>query len=620
MRSLKGDTLVEVMMAIGIFSLVAISVVAVMNGGVSSSQTALETTLAREEIDTQAEALRFIQTSYIAEKDANVTSGVYEEIWRKIARKVVNVSRLNTEKKAKFAQVTSENSPATCKTLYENEYFKNNAFIINSRKFASEGVDDIIIESDSNKLTETTLYPRLLFGWDNSLLADGAEDLNRAEGIYVIAATDSETEIIEKSGGAIDAKTEESAYYDFYIRTCWYGTGDEFPTTIATTVRLYNPRVITTIAGDEAKSVTPVTVSYELNGGTGDVPASTVIRVGESSVLASGDGFSREGYKFAGWSPTPDGEPVSSRYKPASNSGSNITLYAVWKATVTVTANGPANFCIDSDCYNLTKNVAKTLELKNGHTYAIRVTGKKGYTFSRWSSSAGRVVDSMKSSTTYEAAGAGNLQINLSVMYMQDLTLQQCRNLATDANYVVVDRRDDHAYNIRYSSNQCWMTSDLAIGGVVLSNDSNFTTPSSVNLDTGIPGVAGTPYASYGRYNYCAARAGNSDSCSARQKDLENSGDICPAGWKLPTMSDMQNIRKDRNIFTLSDSGQWWTSTTLGPPDDGGSFLQCVLGRVGDEFQFDEYVSSCKKNGSSKFWGYYRVHPGNNFQIRCVHQ
>ena len=59
----KGDTLVEVTLAVGIFSMIAIAVVAVMSNGTSESQTALETTLAREEIDTQVEALRFIQAA-----------------------------------------------------------------------------------------------------------------------------------------------------------------------------------------------------------------------------------------------------------------------------------------------------------------------------------------------------------------------------------------------------------------------------------------------------------------------------------------------------------------------------------------------------------------------------
>ena len=50
--------------------MVAIAVVAVMTGGTSSAQNALETTLAREEIDTQAEALRFIHASYLADEES----------------------------------------------------------------------------------------------------------------------------------------------------------------------------------------------------------------------------------------------------------------------------------------------------------------------------------------------------------------------------------------------------------------------------------------------------------------------------------------------------------------------------------------------------------------------
>ena len=63
-----GDTLIEVMFAVAIFSMVAISAVAVMNSGMSNAQGTLESTMARNEIDAQAEALRFIQSSYVAER------------------------------------------------------------------------------------------------------------------------------------------------------------------------------------------------------------------------------------------------------------------------------------------------------------------------------------------------------------------------------------------------------------------------------------------------------------------------------------------------------------------------------------------------------------------------
>ena len=80
MRKKEGDTLVEVSIAIGIFSMVAIAAVAVMSGSASSAQTALETTLAREEIDVQAEAPRFIHSAYLSETGSNNNQKIYSNL------------------------------------------------------------------------------------------------------------------------------------------------------------------------------------------------------------------------------------------------------------------------------------------------------------------------------------------------------------------------------------------------------------------------------------------------------------------------------------------------------------------------------------------------------------
>ena len=85
----KGDTLVEVTLAIGIFSMIAIAVASVMSGGTASAQLALETTLAKEEIDTQAEAIRFVHANYIANKDN--PSHPYVKLWKTITNKAINI-------------------------------------------------------------------------------------------------------------------------------------------------------------------------------------------------------------------------------------------------------------------------------------------------------------------------------------------------------------------------------------------------------------------------------------------------------------------------------------------------------------------------------------------------
>ena len=63
-----GDTIIEVTLSITIFSLIAVLSLNLMNNGVSNAQRTLEITMARNEIDAQAEALRYIHSSYVAER------------------------------------------------------------------------------------------------------------------------------------------------------------------------------------------------------------------------------------------------------------------------------------------------------------------------------------------------------------------------------------------------------------------------------------------------------------------------------------------------------------------------------------------------------------------------
>jgi len=62
----KGDTLIEVLFAVTVFSLVAVGALSIMNSSTAVAERALETTLVRNQIDAQAEVLRYIHDSYIA--------------------------------------------------------------------------------------------------------------------------------------------------------------------------------------------------------------------------------------------------------------------------------------------------------------------------------------------------------------------------------------------------------------------------------------------------------------------------------------------------------------------------------------------------------------------------
>lgn len=61
MSQQRGDTIVEVMVAFAVFTLIAVGSVTVMNRGLALAQRSLEVTLVREQIDGQAELLRYVR-------------------------------------------------------------------------------------------------------------------------------------------------------------------------------------------------------------------------------------------------------------------------------------------------------------------------------------------------------------------------------------------------------------------------------------------------------------------------------------------------------------------------------------------------------------------------------
>ena len=252
LRRKSGDTLIEVTLAVGIFSMVAVAVVAVMNGGTTSSQTALETTLAREEIDTQAEALRFIQSAYIAEMNADSDEDGasederYVELWQTIVGDlaVTDAGSLSAEELSILS-----GTPDSCANIYNNELFQEHAFIINPKGLNGQAGDDlgaVLITANESAATfqATTTYPRLVFDTSqlnktDALIDDSTNNqIYRAEGIYIIAVKDSNTTKLVTSGNTAE---KTSGFYDFYIKTCWYTGSDETPSSISTVVRLYDP-------------------------------------------------------------------------------------------------------------------------------------------------------------------------------------------------------------------------------------------------------------------------------------------------------------------------------------------------------------------------------------------
>ena len=260
---LRGDTLVEVMFAVGIFGLVAVSAISLMNRGLYSAQGALEISMARNEIDAQAEALRFIHNAYVSEQDGSTE--IYSKLWQEIKDLAYTPSTLPENFFSGYNDIP-------CGNIYYNDdgenYLPSKSFVINPRLLSSDNIEDelnyagginnIVVKNTSNssKLQMSDVYPRLVYAntSSNEESEDGSysdintntrtnlyenSDFYSAEGIWVTAVAE---------GGEGEEFVPD--FYDFYIRTCWDAPGGgrnerNSSSTISTTIRLYNPDAIT---------------------------------------------------------------------------------------------------------------------------------------------------------------------------------------------------------------------------------------------------------------------------------------------------------------------------------------------------------------------------------------
>src|SRR5690606_19514648 len=73
---MTGDTLIEVLLAVTIFSMVSDMSVAVMNRSSATAQRSLEVTLVKQQIDSQAEELRAAQHAAVNADDPTISPWV----------------------------------------------------------------------------------------------------------------------------------------------------------------------------------------------------------------------------------------------------------------------------------------------------------------------------------------------------------------------------------------------------------------------------------------------------------------------------------------------------------------------------------------------------------------
>lgn len=193
----SGDTIIEVIFAVMIFSLIAVGGMSIMNQGIATTQRSLEINLVRQQIDAQAEALRYLNQLYVADSSESTAAN---SAW-------LSVHSSGGASAPNFDSLV-EPTGKTCSAI------PSSAFAL-----------------DTTKLDTAT--PKVAF-------------LQNSPGTYArIVSTASGTFSEGISVFAVRSPVlpgQPTGYVDFHIRACWQSPGQERPVTLGTIVRLYEPR------------------------------------------------------------------------------------------------------------------------------------------------------------------------------------------------------------------------------------------------------------------------------------------------------------------------------------------------------------------------------------------
>ena len=187
----QGDTIIEVLLAITIFSMVSIGAMTIMNQGTNAAQRALEITQVRQQIDAQAEALRAAQQAYTA----NPVDGTWTDI-------------------AQSTSTANYTDDSACPT--------------------SQVSDSILMDARTAKQADNP-------DWYNDIndIGNVSGSAPYAQVSYDSGDPESYGMWIERVYTAGDGTIPNS--YEFIIKACWFGAGLSHPLNLETSVRLYDP-------------------------------------------------------------------------------------------------------------------------------------------------------------------------------------------------------------------------------------------------------------------------------------------------------------------------------------------------------------------------------------------
>ena len=211
--------------------------------------------------------------------------------------------------------------------------------------------------------------------------------------IVINFAEMNEWELIEQTSQAIANEDNIFSVTGSYTTYRWYLDGVLVGSSSSYTFNkpegVYQLAVVVTNNNGESRSgrcwvTVPFiyTITYDRNGGIGSIPATQYVVDGSSIELASSNNLNlqRPGYIISGWNTRADGTGINYNFGAVYTSTGNITLYARWIQTYTVTYSGNGGTGTPSSQSVI---VGNSITINSGDSLT-----RSGYRFNGWNTSA----------------------------------------------------------------------------------------------------------------------------------------------------------------------------------------------------------------------------------------